>query len=545
MGHYICRGGIDTHRLTLLFITILLLQLFSFVIILPSIKNVGAVEIFGDGFESGDFSAWDSVVGSPSIVDIDSNCGLYAAEFDATQDYVYKTLDVGYSEIYYKLQFSTNYVPNINGKSISFMQFFAGSAGISNVDLVYIDALGGLVWRILYHDGSMIETLYADATVTVDTYYCIVFYTIIASNGAVRLYVDGENVVEQTDIDTDDYGNVDGLMAGTIYSNNDNCDVTLDCVVVADTYIDGTPVFITLDTNPAGLSVKMDVGSWFDAPHIFKITNGTTHSISCDGIESVGFGKRYVRESWNDTGANPHNISPSINTGYAATYKMQYFFDVNSVYDSPTGKGWYDNATETVHSNVTTPIGGYNTTGFTASGSLASGGTVNTNTTGFFTILNYTTCTWDWIIEKEGGGDPSTPDSYIPSDPEPEDVKPFIPTVFDVTDNAIAVGILVFLLLFSVVLRRQDYAVASNIVFVGFIFLAVNFAIVYLLVPMNLLPDSLSFIGEFSSLFKPPTLQLNTFSVNEQNVIQILFVVGGCLVALFSCVAFIMNEGDL
>ena len=141
--------------------------------------------------------------------------------------------------------------------------------------------------------------------------------------------------------------------------------------------------------------------------------------------------------------------------------------------------------------------------------------------------------------------EPSTPPGSGNVVPEPLVEKIIGPIVFGITDNFIAVVILVLMLLFSVLLYRWEYVTASKILFGGFVFLALNFGISYLLVPMNLLPDSLSFLGELSSVLKPPTLQLATFSVDEQNIIQILFMLALAPVAIATVFYAAMNRVDV
>jgi len=159
--------------------------------------------------------------------------------------------------------------------------------------------------------------------------------------------------------------------------------------------LETTVVTITLQTDPTGLQVRLDSGAWFTAPKNYTVDLGSTHSIECENIHTDG-GTRYVWLSWNDSGANPHNVAPTVNTTYTASYKTQYYFTVDSVFDSPTGQGWYDSGISTVHSTVTTPSDSHVTSGWTGTGSLSSGGEYGSNDTGTFTILMASTCTWDW-----------------------------------------------------------------------------------------------------------------------------------------------------
>ena len=158
------------------------------------------------------------------------------------------------------------------------------------------------------------------------------------------------------------------------------------------------PITITLATNPSGLNVRLDGGTWYASPKTFTVTSGTTHTIECQSPQSGGTGIRYVWVSWSDAGANPHSVSPSVDTTYTATYKTQYYFSVSSVRGSPTGAGWYDDGTSGIQSTVTSPSGGYVTTGWTGTGSLASGGYRGVTATTPFTITQYTTCTWNWEL---------------------------------------------------------------------------------------------------------------------------------------------------
>ncbi len=155
-------------------------------------------------------------------------------------------------------------------------------------------------------------------------------------------------------------------------------------------------ITVTLATNPSGLDVRLDSGVWYAAPHSYIVVKEQTYLIECVNIKEPEFGKRYVWISWSDAGANPHPIYPLETTTYTATYETQCFFTVNSAHDAPTGEGWYKFGSGPLYSTVTTPSEGYQTTGWTGTGSLSSGGTVGSDKTTDFWITEYTTCTWNW-----------------------------------------------------------------------------------------------------------------------------------------------------
>ena len=138
--------------------------------------------------------------------------------------------------------------------------------------------------------------------------------------------------------------------------------------------------------------------AWWDS--------GSSHTIAASSTVTIVAGQRqYQFLSWSDSGAQSHTVSPIAPTTFTANFQTQYYFAVSSTYDSATGAGWYTAGT-TVSSTVTTPVSGgtgiqYLTTGWTSTGSLSSGGSVGSSSTGSFTINAYTTCTWNWRTQYQ------------------------------------------------------------------------------------------------------------------------------------------------
>jgi len=133
--------------------------------------------------------------------------------------------------------------------------------------------------------------------------------------------------------------------------------------------------------------------SWWDS--------GSSHTIAASGTVTIVSGQsQYAYSSWSDSGAQSHSVSPTAVTTYTAYFVTQYYFLVADARDSATGLGWYTSGTS-VSSTVSRPISGgtgvqYETVGWTGTGSLSSGGGVGSTTTGSFTLLQYSTCTWNW-----------------------------------------------------------------------------------------------------------------------------------------------------
>jgi len=188
-------------------------------------------------------------------------------------------------------------------------------------------------------------------------------------------------------------------------STSGTCSIASAWVVIDLNYF----ITITLATTPlTSCNVRLDSGTWYTAPHAFTgLIPDSSHSIEAqDPYIVTANQEQYVWASWSDSGANPHNVTPTHDTTYTATMNHQWYFLVSSTYDSSTGTGWYNAGSSCSGSTVTTPVSGgagirYQTTGWTGTGSLSSGGTYGSSSTGSFTINAYSTCTWNWITQYQ------------------------------------------------------------------------------------------------------------------------------------------------
>jgi hypothetical protein len=189
-------------------------------------------ELFSDGFESGDFSAWTGTSGSPSVVGSPVHHGSYAAEFDTDGEYVQKTFTAT-SAFYCRFYIRVSAVPTSNGEDLCFLTAI-GTA--QDVIRVYFIQVGGIVrFRIRFEPTSTNYDYYW--TPSTDTWYCIEVGVLVdGSNGEVHGYVDGSHVINQTGLDTDDYGDIQDIKIGSRWLDF-TCTVNIDCVAVADTYI--------------------------------------------------------------------------------------------------------------------------------------------------------------------------------------------------------------------------------------------------------------------------------------------------------------------
>jgi hypothetical protein len=168
-----------------------------------------------------------------------------------------------------------------------------------------------------------------------------------------------------------------------------------------------TQYFQTVTSTPAMGSGYVSVDSVAQVtPYQAWWDSGSSHTIAAISPVTIISGQsQYVYSSWSDSGAQSHSVSPTAVSTYTISFQLQYYFSVSSVRDTPTGQGWY-NAGSSVSSTVTRPVSGgtgiqYESTGWTGTGSLSSGGSAGSSSTGSFTISAYSTCTWNWKTQYQ------------------------------------------------------------------------------------------------------------------------------------------------
>jgi hypothetical protein len=206
------------------------LSLLMLILNVLCVRSGGESEIFSDGFESGNFSAWTGTNGSPSIVTSPVHHGSYAAQADAQYEYWYKTFN-GQNTVYVRFYFRLS-------ARIYFEMFYI-YAGSNSIGTLMILSNGNIRYR--YKNGASDAYLpswdgYA-ANLQTNTWYCIeIKHTISGTNGEIQMWLNGNSIASASGKDTDNYGNINQILMGRYYGSG-TCTVTFDCVVVADTYI--------------------------------------------------------------------------------------------------------------------------------------------------------------------------------------------------------------------------------------------------------------------------------------------------------------------
>jgi len=201
--------------------------------------------IFEDGFESGDFSAWDGTTVTADEADLSVQStekyqGGYGA--DAYIHYVsewwldafcYKNLGSTYSKLYARAYFK-------------FTDFPIGNAQIESVlelryspdwpyTIIGVGVLsGGNGWYIQYTDGGSKTSETVSETIQTGVWYCLEIMGDTA-NGELEVWKDGSSIWSKTSVSS--LSGINQVRAGVIYGYRGTYHVYYDCVVVADTYI--------------------------------------------------------------------------------------------------------------------------------------------------------------------------------------------------------------------------------------------------------------------------------------------------------------------
>jgi len=185
-------------------------------------------ELFNNGFEEGDFSAWTSTTGTPTIVSDWVHHGTYS-EFVNSAEYASETLtDINtvFGRAYVK--FST--LPTSNAYRCSVLSFHpSGFLGYPIYATAYKDTADSLVkWAIRNHYNN--TWAISDTQVQTGVEYLVELkYT---RNGANVLYLDGVELVSGAN--SPNIAIVQ-FSAGSPLSHQGS--VWIDCVVVGDAYI--------------------------------------------------------------------------------------------------------------------------------------------------------------------------------------------------------------------------------------------------------------------------------------------------------------------
>ncbi len=186
-------------------------------------------EIFNDGFESGDFSAWTGTVGTPSVTANQPHHGNYSMETTVDNNFVYKTF-TAQSDIYVRFYFRTSAGVE-NNRDIAMLTLNNDTTEIAHLSIREV------AWQEFLRlnvGGSNYEW---NNDFPSETWICIeVRYKTGSGTGEVHVWVDGTERISQTGLTLSTQ--IDRINFGWLYASW-AASLTLwqDCIVVADAYI--------------------------------------------------------------------------------------------------------------------------------------------------------------------------------------------------------------------------------------------------------------------------------------------------------------------
>ena len=214
--------------------------------------------LFSDGFESGNFNAWTSTSGSPTVETNNPHHGTYNAKFTTPTTggvLAQKTItpsSIAHMRIYAKI----SALPQTN-TSQRLMSFYNAGSASSIAHFYIVNINDQYFWRFTLKNNGVAENFDSVAvTIQTNRYYCIELYEKIhATAGEGALCIDGVNVASASGKDTDNQGNIVDVYIGALTSSSSNYTVHMDCVVVSDAYI-GIEPGETLQTVTDSLSLS-------------------------------------------------------------------------------------------------------------------------------------------------------------------------------------------------------------------------------------------------------------------------------------------------
>ena len=389
---------------------------------LSVLQVADAAYIFTDGFESGNFNAWNTSLGALTINNQTVHTGSYSAENSlvggASNDLYYQALSSVTNPIYMReyVYINSTTVPSTNGDYYAVGGLSSSAGGqFGDGELTVFNIGGTLYWGLYFRDANSttgftfsISESNSTATaipITIGWHSIELGQITGPSNGVYgeeQLWVDGAKIV---DVAANNYQRTPAnvVIGGTqsVFNVNNRWNYYIDDVVVSSSYIGPPSAQLTTQTNYGTVSPPNDT---YDSGSSLTITATPPTSIA---------GERYVWQGWTGTGVGSYtgmgslsgdgvsytaSITMNDNITETASWDHQYNLTVTSAYDSPSpSSGWFDSGSM-ITDSVASPVSGgsgtqYLCTGWSGIGSVPASGGVSAVT---FTISEPSNITWNW-----------------------------------------------------------------------------------------------------------------------------------------------------
>jgi len=315
-----------------------------------------AGEIFSDGFESGDFSAWTGTTVTPDYGNLTvSSDKVYQGSFAAraevlsqrawTHAFAYKTFTERssvYTRLYlYVEDFSTSYYFR------GFVEYIGTSLQVAKVGLRSDRAL----WLYYWSEGTYHE-LISSTIIPLQSWVCLEFKTVISgTDGEYRVWKDGMEVTDLTvtGLNNSYAGNIRKVGCGIVGAYGVNGTVYIDCVKIADMYV-GPKYLVTfyqtgLDETAVGTVVTVDgsLETFADLPYSMWVDENTQVSYKYESLMASSVSSKRFALIDVTGPASPFTVTSSVNV--TGNYETQYYLTVQTDplgLATIPGEGWYD-----------------------------------------------------------------------------------------------------------------------------------------------------------------------------------------------------------
>jgi len=167
-----------------------------------------------------------------------------------------------------------------------------------------------------------------------------------------------------------------GTGTGSFSGTANPVSITMNGPITETAVFTHTPVQVTVQTNPAGLSFTVD-GTPYTTAQTFSWVPGSSHTIATTSPQSGGTGVQYAWLNWTGGGAISHTVVPTSNTTYTANFRTQYYLTMaHGTGGTVTPASGWKNSGAAVSIRAM-PGNGYSFTGWTGSGTGSFSGTTN------------------------------------------------------------------------------------------------------------------------------------------------------------------------
>lgn len=206
------------------------------------VQPVKASTIFSDGFEEGDFSAWNTTGSGTTVSTGTTHHGTYKAVLiggSYMAGYVDKIFTLT-AEVYFRFYFRTSVVPDTNAEELSLAEIGRNGAWLAIRLSIYNDGADN-VWKLSYRDNSNTVVVYSaqQKNPSLNTWYCVEMRAKSGSGStaAYQAWIEGSELTDVAQTGKTQTYTLDLAVLSSYVYTSPVATVLYDCAVVSDAYI--------------------------------------------------------------------------------------------------------------------------------------------------------------------------------------------------------------------------------------------------------------------------------------------------------------------